>query len=237
MGDKLQDSNAEAVATNTLIITNVSPQCFENHGELIKKLLEPYGHLEKLIVLKSFGRLLAVFDDTFISQKIKHELHKTKFEGKLNFIWENDHLTCRYVIIKTGKEIRVYFGMHTDLNWLNPEPSIRMNYLNIPEPERNFLLSPPGSPPVGWLQTAESEPKPGGFCETIQERALSFVSLNDFKLDGYEDLDLSRETARDRKFEGTGQVKLPVLQIDTVPDMFDTTLPMPTTSRPPIKDE
>ncbi|KAJ3273246.1 hypothetical protein HDV01_004604 [Terramyces sp. JEL0728] len=144
--------------------------------------------------------------------------------------------------------------MHTDLNWLNPEPSIRMSYLNIPEPERNFLLSPPGSPPVGWLQTAESEPKPGGFCESIEERALSFVSLNDFKLDGYEDVDLSTEEERDRKilgqektetgsnskiykFEGTGDAELPTLQIDIAPDMFPAKIRMPTTVRPPLKDE
>ncbi|KAJ3324730.1 hypothetical protein HDV06_005988 [Boothiomyces sp. JEL0866] len=232
MEDKLQterETKAEPLATNTLIITNVSYQCFENNGELIKKLLEPYGHLVKLIVLKSFGRLLAVFDDAFVSQTIKHELHKTRYEGVLN--------------------------PNTREQLANQQVAIT----NIRKGNSGIFWN--GSPPVGWLQTAESEPKAGGFCDTIEERALSFVSLSDFKLDGYEDVDLSRETARDRKilgigsyflnaenselgsnskiykFEGTGVADLPVLQIDTVPDMFDTSFIMPTTTRPPIKDE
>jgi Calcipressin len=45
-----------------------------------------------------------------------------------------------------GMQVGVYFGQHTDLNQLNPEQGKRLNLLNVPELERNFLISPPGSP-------------------------------------------------------------------------------------------
>ena len=37
--------------------------------------------------------------------------------------------------------------------------------------ERNFLISPPGSPPVGWEQTREEPPNEVAFAEDLQ-RAL-----------------------------------------------------------------
>ena len=41
-------------------------------------------------------------------------------------------------------------------------------HLRPPMPERNFLISPPGSPPVGWEQTHEEPPNEVHLAEDLQ---------------------------------------------------------------------
>eukprot|EP00842_Homolaphlyctis_polyrhiza_P005734 jgi/Hompol1/6161/HPOL_004848-RA len=106
--------------------------------------------------------MLAVFDNTQLAMNIKTSLHKSSF---------------------LGLELRIYYGQHTDLCYLDPEAGKRLNLLKVPETERNFLLSPPGSPPVGWVQSKESAPVAGGHSEALMEREMSMLSLADFQLD------------------------------------------------------
>lgn len=66
-------------------------------------------------------------------------------------------------------------------------PSLHQTLLSVPALSRNFLISPPGSPPVGWEQTLEEAPNPnplpsdvetggdGGWAEELS-RALRFLS-------------------------------------------------------------
>nr|KAJ3420393.1 Calcipressin-1 [Polyrhizophydium stewartii] len=158
----LEGSDPQPIATNTLVITNLLPEAFEAQGQPVREMLQQtYGSLAKLVILKSFGRMLAVFSDTFVAQRAREDLHKSDFQGR---------------------EMR-----HTDLNHLDPNAGMRLNLLQVPETERNFLLSPPGSPPVGWVQTQEREPVQGGHAEALM---LSALSLADFHLDGGEDVDL-----------------------------------------------
>ena len=60
-----------------------------------------------------------------------------------------------------------------------PRLVLDMDLLSVPEPENNFLLSPPGSPPIGWKQTREEASK-GGVLDVYEyedqgnHRILSF---------------------------------------------------------------
>jgi hypothetical protein len=85
--------------------------------------------------------------------------------------------------------LRVFRGVHTALlpaQLSRPSPPDRFYdvdsddesaifespfHLRPPKPERNFLISPPGSPPVGWEQTREEPPNEVPHAEDLQ-RAL-----------------------------------------------------------------
>jgi hypothetical protein len=73
--------------------------------------------------------------------------------------------------IYRGTRLKVYYCKHT----------MPFEYLKVPDKERNFLLSPPVNPPVGWIQETEKEPSRGGILDMKQ---LSTYSLLDFELEG-----------------------------------------------------
>ncbi|KAJ3040176.1 Calcipressin-1, partial [Rhizophlyctis rosea] len=136
----------DALATNTLILANLAPQAFENEGSAVRVVLERFGRVVRLSLLKSFLRVVVVFDSTADSQHAKDALHMVEF---------------------LGRELRVYFGDHTDTTHLSNPSAQPLNFLRVPEPEKNFLLSPPGSPPIGWVQLRESSPVSGGHNDAL----------------------------------------------------------------------
>ncbi|KAI1307049.1 carbohydrate-binding module 1 protein [Mortierella claussenii] len=119
--------------TNTLIITNLEVAHFEKDVMLkLKAKAESFGDVYYFAPIKSFYRVFVVYYSTFDAQRAKELLHNTAFED-IN--------------------VRVYFGQHTEIN---ADPASR--YLHPPELEKNWLISPPGSPPVGWSQVREDPP-------------------------------------------------------------------------------
>ena len=58
---------------------------------------------------------------------------------------------------------------------LDTDPS--SNYLRPPDLEKNFLISPPGSPPEGWEPVVEDAPNAATLAEDLQ-RALERLQLN-----------------------------------------------------------
>ncbi|KAI8825999.1 Calcipressin-domain-containing protein [Fimicolochytrium jonesii] len=164
------------IATNTILLTNLPSVCFKDDGEKVKSLLSGYGNVKSAVLLKSFSRILAVFQRTADAQHARRELH-------LNPI--------------LGPDVRVYYGEHTDdTHLLDPSAGTHINYLQVPELERNFLLSPPGSPPVDWVQIREAGPASGGHSQALLN-ALKELEHDDFMLemgardDGEQDVPLS----------------------------------------------
>ncbi|KAJ1339563.1 hypothetical protein BSLG_005810 [Batrachochytrium salamandrivorans] len=192
----------QPIATNTLVFTNLALEAFDNQGHALRnELLSKYQHLIKLVILKSFGRML-------------------------------------------------------DLSQLGLDGKMKQTLLSVPQLERNFLLSPPGSPPVGWEQPKELAPVTGGHTEAL---SLSTLSLAGFCLDGGVDVDLDNiqpqnvvDTAHFSKLSitsdgrrqetltfGTGvasakssaDVSLPVIVIEaplySEPDLDSESIPLP----------
>ncbi|KAI8813747.1 hypothetical protein BJ742DRAFT_377668 [Cladochytrium replicatum] len=62
-----------------------------------------------------------------------------------------------------------------------------MEYLQVPPFEKNFLLSPPGSPPIGWVQTKEAGPVPGGHSEALWDALTKQLENDRLLLDGPDD--------------------------------------------------
>ncbi|KAF9432861.1 carbohydrate-binding module 1 protein [Entomortierella beljakovae] len=119
--------------TNTLIITNFEVKHFEEETMLLlKEKAEAFGQVYYFAPIKSFYRVFVVYHSTSDAQQAKASLHNTTFDDV---------------------SIRVYFGQHTEIS---EDPSDR--YLHPPELEKNWLISPPGSPPVGWTQIREDPP-------------------------------------------------------------------------------
>ncbi|KAF8933692.1 Calcipressin-domain-containing protein [Dissophora ornata] len=129
----MPESTPSTLPTNTLIITNLEAHHFEKETMLeLKAKAESFGEVYYFAPIKSFYRVFVVYSSTFDAQQAKAQLHNTAFGG----------IT-----------IRVYYGQHTEINH---DPASR--YLHPPELEKNWLISPPGSPPVGWTQVREDPP-------------------------------------------------------------------------------
>ncbi|CAG8738719.1 13601_t:CDS:2 [Dentiscutata erythropus] len=121
------------IATNTLIIANVNQTTFiPENLEKLKSQLEQYGSIYKLVPIKSFNRIFVTFYKTTDAKSVKEHFDKSIFLEKI---------------------IRVYFGQHTSIYETD-----NTRHLNVPETEKNLLISPPGSPPVGWIQSREDHP-------------------------------------------------------------------------------
>ncbi|KAJ3071613.1 hypothetical protein HDU98_005051 [Podochytrium sp. JEL0797] len=154
--------------TNTLLFTNLHHSVFESSGSELRSLVERNGgrgHIVRFIPITSFFRFLVVFDSPETAAIVKQELHGTDFLGQ--------------------KTVRVYFGDNTDSNHLmNPNAGNTMNLLQVPPLEKNFLLSPPGSPPVGWVQPSEAQPSRGGHHQAMIDALVKLADEDDFALDG-----------------------------------------------------
>ncbi|KAF9164425.1 carbohydrate-binding module 1 protein [Mortierella sp. AD011] len=129
----MPESTSPTLATNTLTITNLEAEHFEEETMLkLKAKVESFGEVYYFAPIKSFYRVFVVYHSTLDAEQTKAQLHNTTFEGTT---------------------IRVYFGQHTEIS---EDPATR--YLHPPELEKNWLISPPGSPPIGWSQVREDPP-------------------------------------------------------------------------------
>ncbi|MED6278090.1 Calcipressin-1 [Characodon lateralis] len=77
---------------------------------------------------RSFQRVRISFTDATAAAEARLRLHKTDFNGK---------------------EMRLYFPQSVHIGSPRLEP---------PKPEKQFLISPPASPPVGWEQSQDAMP-------------------------------------------------------------------------------
>ncbi|CCG80589.1 Putative uncharacterized protein [Taphrina deformans PYCC 5710] len=128
----LHDIKEPTNPTDTLIITNLPSETFQS--ENIKKFRQEVaqiGSVVKWIPLKSFIRVIASFRTTEDAIHVRHALHKTLAGGSVVYVYYAESLSAKL-----------------DTSGL----------LQVPELERNWLISPPGSPPVGWTQVREDAP-------------------------------------------------------------------------------
>lgn len=77
---------------------------------------------------KSFRRVRINFTNALAAAEARAKLHKSDFNGR---------------------EVRLYFAQSVHIGSPHLEP---------PKPDKQFLLSPPPSPPVGWEQAKDATP-------------------------------------------------------------------------------
>ncbi|KAJ1852630.1 hypothetical protein LPJ73_002790 [Coemansia sp. RSA 2703] len=141
-------------ATNSLVI--LFDDFSDEACDTVRERLEEYGSLWHFAKLRSFARCLAVFARTADCQAAMRGLNLTKLPASSN-------------------TIRMYYSMHTSTT------QTRDSFLGVPNQEKLWLISPPGSPPIDWRQTRE-EPPNAVHLDHRLHAALQELSLGHFVL-------------------------------------------------------
>ncbi|KAJ8026922.1 Calcipressin-3 [Holothuria leucospilota] len=130
--DLIEETIDYSVIPPTLVATNVSNSVFFNENEKLwfEGQFKKFGGPVTFQYFKSFHRVRINYQSGEESLAAKIALHKREI--------------C-------GQEIGVYFIQVQTLSGSSQS-------LEPPEPDKQFMLSPPASPPVGWAPVREAEP-------------------------------------------------------------------------------
>ncbi|KAJ7891296.1 Calcipressin [Mycena olivaceomarginata] len=157
--------------TNTLAVT--IPKGFFQPLllDLLRTHFAIYGHINRWVPLPGFGRIIVVYTREDDAEKAK--------------------IHCDPIVLEQTQDrppikLRVY---RADPNPLLPMESDDVvpeaNYLRPPAIEKNFLISPPGSPPVGWEPIKEEPPNATPLASDLMA-ALKKLQLNEKHSSGLE---------------------------------------------------
>ncbi|KAJ7577449.1 Calcipressin-domain-containing protein [Mycena floridula] len=123
--------------TNTIAITSLPRSYFcPQILEVLQRHFSSYGEINRWVPLPGFGRILVVYVNDRDAETAKLQCDTIKLDATPD---------------RAAVTLRVY---RADPNPISAESS----YLEPPPIEKNFLISPPGSPPVGWEQLREEPP-------------------------------------------------------------------------------
>ena len=128
----IDDDPNESDLPNTLIITNVDDSVYDEieARNTFECLFREHG-LANFQYLKSFRRVRVEYRSSVDAAKAHITLHETEL---------------------FGKRIKCYFAQPVE------KLSDGSPHLQIPPPHKQFLISPPASPPIGWEPHPEAEP-------------------------------------------------------------------------------
>ncbi|KAK9980482.1 hypothetical protein ABG768_000087 [Culter alburnus] len=115
---------------SALIACKVAEEVFNEQQlkEQFEALFRAFDPGTSFQFFKSFRRVRINFTDALAAAEARIKLHKSDFNGK---------------------EMRLYFAQSVHIGSPRLEP---------PKPEKQFLISPPASPPVGWAQSQDAMP-------------------------------------------------------------------------------
>uniref|UniRef100_A0A2S2QSZ0 Protein sarah n=1 Tax=Sipha flava TaxID=143950 RepID=A0A2S2QSZ0_9HEMI len=128
----LDDLNDEDLPTS-LIVTNIDPAIFKD-DELkkeIEMLFSRFGEIISVQYFRSFKRLRVNYSNSASAANARIQMHQIRFYDTV---------------------INCYFAQP-----VTPIDAADQ-HLQLPAPVKQFLISPPASPPEGWVPRAEGEP-------------------------------------------------------------------------------
>ncbi|CEH14965.1 Calcineurin-mediated signaling pathway inhibitor DSCR1 [Ceraceosorus bombacis] len=152
-------STSKAVLpTNSLNLTGL-PEVFFQEPSLVGGLLDllhACGSLASWHPLPSFERAIVVFEECAGAARAKEVVDGLVLQYEQDGKEADANVDAERLFARRTKgvpAIRAYFGPQTPLSY--EEAS---KHLGVPMTDRNFLISPPGSPPVGWEPIVEDPP-------------------------------------------------------------------------------
>ncbi|KAG7453115.1 Calcipressin [Guyanagaster necrorhizus] len=139
--------------TNSLAVTSL-PKAFFHPVVLtiLKSHFERYGEINQWVPLPGFGRIIVVYTEEEHAEVAKIE--------------------CDPIIVRGASDLsqiilRVYRADPNPLITTFGQPVPQANFLRPPAVEKNFLISPPGSPPVGWEPIKEDPPNAAPLADDL----------------------------------------------------------------------
>ncbi|XP_007227949.3 calcipressin-1a isoform X1 [Astyanax mexicanus] len=115
---------------DSLVVCKVAEDLFRDHllRARFEELFRAFDSEVTFQFFKSFRRVRINFSNALAAAEARAKLHKSDFNGR---------------------EVRLYFAQSVHIGSPRLEP---------PKPDKQFLLSPPPSPPVGWEQAQDATP-------------------------------------------------------------------------------
>ncbi|CDH49383.1 predicted protein [Lichtheimia corymbifera JMRC:FSU:9682] len=180
---------------------NVPAIFFQNPTVIstIRQHFESFGDLYTFVVIKGFRRLMIVYNETSSAVKARDFLDRRMLSWTTVDHSIVEDLSLDYISSSMGCQaqqqppssplpgrryedmiVRLYFGQH---NPINPDP--RLFQLQVPQSEKNFLISPPGSPFADWKQKTESPPNTAVLASDLTFTTQDVVDddLENFRLE------------------------------------------------------
>lgn len=146
-------------ATNALILSNLPVEFFIPHiCSLLLSLLNTYGPMVRWTPLPSVGRAVVVFEDSDGAAMAKAGLDRLVLPFEDSDVQGVERASDE----DDGTILRAVFGPVTD-------PTAEPETLAVPTTDKNFLISPPGSPPVGWEPIREDPPNRDTLAEDLMK--------------------------------------------------------------------
>lgn len=141
----IRADDEENSPSHVLMVTNLDPIVFTDPlaRSKFESMFCPFGDSSTIEFryLKSFKRIRVDFKDPHALEMARKSLDQTKFG--------QTHMRCYNVQM---------INLQTKLSNNGDRDASSCNYLRIPKPTKQFLISPPASPPVGWEPVTESSP-------------------------------------------------------------------------------
>ncbi|KAF9228816.1 Calcipressin [Gyrodon lividus] len=137
----LQSSTTRSQSTNTVLITQVPRSFFQPVIlEALRDYFALYGEINRWAPLSSFSRIIVVYYNEDSAEQAKRNCDPLTIQPTLG-------PTTTLRVFRADRSPIITGSSPTDEHLLRPPPL-----------EKNFLISPPGSPPVGWEPIREQPP-------------------------------------------------------------------------------